>query len=161
MITRLSEYSNNDVAKLVESLKNKVNTDYNKRSVIDKRYLRDELSKIDMIPFIHNKLMELRKEDERYDVIISIAYKGYVKFALHFPITQKQYVIVMNEYEVKKEIYGYCVRRCETFYDVLHDYVENKFNWIDMELQKSYQSYIMSDENRYVRELEFTRIKRY
>ena len=161
MVTSLSDYSANEVQRLVGALKKKVNDDFNKRSVIDKRDLADELSKVDMIPSIFGRLTELKKEDERYDVIVSIAHRGHVRFALKFPITKEQYDNVIKVYDEKRKLYGCCARRCETFYDVLHEYVEDKFGWIDMEIQKSYQCYVMSDENRYVRELEFTRIKRY
>ena len=157
----LSNYSNDNINDLVLSLKTKVNDDYNKRAVVDKRDLRDELSKIEGIPFMLNKLLELRKISDKYEIIISIAYKGYVRFALYFPITENQFNDVIKVYDEKRKQYGCCVRRCEQFYNVLHKYVENMFDWIDMEIAESYGSYAMADEDKLVRELEFIKVKRY
>lgn len=161
MRIHLSEFLGCNTSALRRTLRQNVNNEFNKRMVIDKNDLRDELSKVDAIPYMISRLKELREINDDYDIVVSISNKGYVRFAMLFPITMEQYNNVMEKYAQKKKQYGFVVRRDEQFYDVLHNDIERLFDWVDMEIANSYQCYTSYDNNNLIREFEFTRVKRY
>ena len=113
------------------------------------------------IPIIMSNLSELHKKDSRHDVHMFIDKYGGYKYTFHFPITDDEFDKGCSLYDDACAKYGRsCCRLPESVYKALHDVVELRYGWIDMELAKSYQSYPNVSCNKNLRSLEFGRVKR-
>lgn len=114
------------------------------------------------IPIIMSNLSELHKKDSRHDVHMFIDKYGGYKYSFHFPITDDEFDKGRLLYDESCAKYGRSSysRLPEFIYNALHDVVELRYGWIDMELAKSYQSYPNVSCNKNLRSLEFGRVKR-
>lgn len=113
------------------------------------------------IPIIMSNLSELYKKDSRHDVHMFIDKYGGYKYTFHFPISDDEFDKCRSLYDDACAKYGRsCCRLPESVYKVLHDVVELRYSWIDMELSKSHQSYPNVSCNKNLRCFEFGRVKR-
>lgn len=118
--------------KWVDALKTDVkNIAYDKRDVIDKRSIEDDLNYIDSLVFAYRNLKKLRKKSDKYDVIVFIDKKGYPSFTFKFPIADKDFDTAKQNYRDAVKKYGSsCVNFEEELFGTLKDKIEKNFPFV-------------------------------
>lgn len=108
------------------------NIAYDKRNVIDKRSIEDDLNCIGSLVFAYKNLKKLRKKSDKYDVIVFIDKKGYHNFTFKFPIADKDFDTAKQNYRDAVKKYGSsCVDFEEKLFKTLKSKIEKDFSFVE------------------------------
>jgi hypothetical protein len=136
-----------EMEQYITDLKTKVREiAYDKRKVIYKRDIEEEIARLDSIQPMCEILKNLKKESEDYEMIISINKEGYIWIDFTFPITKEFYEEVAEKKKKRvAELGAYgslCVDFQEMLWEELHTDMENRFKQIMFsESVKAYPNY--------------------
>ena len=106
---------------------------YENRNIIDKRQLEHELDCFDSVKKVWKPMKALRKKSEDYDAVFAIDKKGYSRFVVYFPITEKELdKAIEYRQERIKELGKWgsaCISGDEAVWSVTHERIYKVFDF--------------------------------
>ena len=107
---------------------------YENRPVIDKRQLEHELDCFDSVKKVWKPMKALRKKSEVYDVSFGIDKKGFSRFVVYFPITDKELDEAIEYRQKRVQELGkwgsICLKPDEACWSVLHERVYKRLSFV-------------------------------